>query len=276
MKGRLYLCATPIGNLEDITLRALRVLREVDFIAAEDTRVTIKLLNHYEIKKPMISYFEHNIRERGEEIVKRLLAGESAALVSDAGTPAISDPGEDLVRECIKAGIDVVPLPGAAAAVCALIISGFSTSRFVFEGFLPGKKGAREQRLRSLLNEERTMIFYEAPHKLKRTLGHMHAVFGNRNIVIARELTKLYEEALRMSIEEALEFYKEKEPRGEIVLLVEGAAERPAELENIDLSESVAAYEKEGVPLKEAMRLVARERGVSRREVYAKVLERKE
>jgi len=205
--GTLYLCPTPIGNLEDITLRALKILKRVDFIAAEDTRVTVKLLNHYEIKTPLISYHEHNQRQKGPEIIQLLLNGKNVALVTDAGTPGISDPGEDLVKLAVAEEIPVVPLPGAVAAICALVASGLSTERFVFEGFLPRKPKDRNQRLRLIATEPRTIVFYEAPHRILKTLEYLREALGNRKISVAREITKLHEEFFRGTIEQGLSPY---------------------------------------------------------------------
>ena len=224
--GVLYLVATPIGNLEDITYRALRILSEVDFIAAEDTRHTLKLLNHFEIQKPMISYYEHNIRERGEKIISRIKEGKCAALVSDAGTPAVSDPGEDLVRLCIEEGIRVIPVPGAVAGINALICSGISTKRFSFEGFLSVNKKSRMDHLESVKDSAYTLIFYEAPHKLLNTLNDMLKYFGNRKITVARELTKKFETIFPTTLQFALEYYKENDPRGEYVLVIEGKSKK--------------------------------------------------
>ena len=223
--GTLYLVSTPIGNLSDISERALKVLSEVDFIAAEDTRNTVRMLTHFGISRPLVSYFEHNKAERGEYIVSRLEGGESCALVTDAGTPAISDPGEDLVRLCAERGISVTAIPGACAGICALTLSALATTRFCFEGFLPMKKAERRERLDALSREERTMIFHEAPHKLKSTLDDLESSFGgDRKIALCRELTKLNEEIMRVTLSEARAYYGEHEPRGEYVLVVEGAS----------------------------------------------------
>lgn len=221
-KLTLYLVATPIGNLNDITPRALEILREADFIAAEDTRHTLKLLNHFDIKKPMISYFEHNKREKGEYIVSRIENGETCALVTDAGTPAISDPGEDIVKLCAEKGIDVVPVPGACAFVQALIISGLPTGRFSFEGFLSVNKPQRKAHLEEIKEHRHTLIFYEAPHKLKTTLKDLLNALGNRKIAVVKELTKIHESVLRTDLEEASKFFEENQPKGEYVLVVEG------------------------------------------------------
>lgn len=225
MSGKLYVVGTPIGNLEDFSPRAVRVLGEVDFIAAEDTRVTLRLLNHFSIKKELLSYYEHNKRERGEQILARLLNGESCALVSDAGMPAISDPGEDLVRAARDNGIAVESVPGPSAFVTALSVSGFPAGRFCFEGFLPVEKSERRQRLRELENERRTMLFYEAPHKLCATLRDLYSAFGEREITLARELTKLHESVCRTTLSQAAALYEQTPPRGEFVLIVAGAAQ---------------------------------------------------
>ena len=274
--GVLYLVATPIGNLDDITYRAVKVLEEVDFIAAEDTRHSLKLLNHLGITKPMTSYFEHNIRQKGEYIIDRILKGETAALISDAGTPAISDPGEDLVRICHEKGVRVIPVPGAVAGINALICSGLSTSRFSFEGFLSVNKKSRQEHLNSVKQSPYTLIFYEAPHKLKRTLGDMLESFGNRKITIARELTKKYEQNLPMTLEEAVKYYDETEPKGEYVLVIEGALPETVQDENalnsLDVLEHLEFYIKSGMDKKEAMKRVAQDRGVSRREIYAQTI----
>ncbi|GAE90098.1 16S rRNA (cytidine(1402)-2'-O)-methyltransferase [Acetivibrio straminisolvens] len=273
-KGTLYLVATPIGNLEDITLRAIRVLREVDLIAAEDTRQTIKLLNHLDIKKPMVSYYEHNKIVKGNYLVEQLLEGKSIALVSDAGTPGISDPGEDMVKLCIENEIPFTMVPGPVAAVMGLVLSGFSSGRFVFEGFLPMNKRARRERINSLKDEIRTIVFYEAPHKLVYTLKDLHEVLGNRRITLARELTKKYEEVLRCTLEEAVERYESESPRGEYVLVVEGADEnqmiedKKSEWDAMSILEHYQMYIAEGLSKKEAMKKVAQDRGMSKRDVY--------
>jgi len=221
-KLTLYLVATPIGNLNDITPRALEILRDADFIAAEDTRHTLKLLNHFDIKKPMVSYFEHNKREKGEYIVSRIEKGETCALVTDAGTPAISDPGEDIVKLCAEKGIDVVPIPGACAFVQALIVSGLPTGRFSFEGFLSVNKPQRKAHLEEIKEDRHTLIFYEAPHKLKATLKDLLATLGNRKIAVVKELTKIHESVLRTDLQEANRYFEENQPKGEYVLVVEG------------------------------------------------------
>ena len=275
--GKLYLCATPIGNFGDITYRCVEVLKSVDLIAAEDTRHTRGLLNHLNIDKPMTSYFEHNRREKGEMLIERLKRGESIALVSDAGTPAISDPGEDLVALCAEHGVDVVPIPGAVAGINALIASGLPTGRFTFEGFLTVNKRGRMEMLEELKTERRTMIFYEAPHKLINTLTDMLAVFGNRRISLCRELTKIHEEFFRTDLATALEHYSENPPKGEFVLIVEGwsaeeaAAQSRAKWEDMTVAEHVQMYIDGGMSEKEAMKAAANDRGVSRRDIYAEL-----
>ncbi len=272
--GVLYLVATPIGNLEDITYRALRILSEVDFIAAEDTRHTLKLLNHFEIQKPMISYYEHNIRERGEKIISRIKEGKCAALVSDAGTPAISDPGEDLVRLCIEEGIRVIPVPGAVAGINALICSGISTKRFSFEGFLSVNKKSRIDHLEAVKDSLYTLIFYEAPHKLLNTLKDMLKYFGNRKITVARELTKKFEEFLYTYIEEAIAHFTENPPKGEFVLIIEGAneSEKTSPFDKMTILEHINYYIEQGIDKKEAMKKVATDRNISKRDVYAETI----
>lgn len=271
--GVLYLVATPVGNLEDITYRALKTLQEVDFIAAEDTRHTLKLLNHFNISKPMISYYEHNIRERGEKIIKRLKAGESAALVTDAGTPAISDPGEDIVKLCVEEKIRVIPIPGAVAAINALICSSLPTSRFSFEGFLSVNKKSRMEHLTSVKNSQYTLIFYEAPHKLLNTLRDMLEYFGDRKMTVARELTKKYEEFLYTTISGAIKHFEDVPPKGEFVLVIEGAKEEQVSaFDNMSVLEHMNYYMQAGLDKKEAMKKVAQDRGVSKREIYAETI----
>lgn len=278
MAGTLFLCATPIGNLEDITLRVLRTLREVDLIAAEDTRNSIKLLNHFEIKTPMTSYHEYNKIEKAHQLVEKLKGGLNVALITDAGTPGISDPGEDLVRICYESGIGVTSLPGASACVTALTLSGLGTRRFCFEAFLPREKKERTLILNELKKETRTIVLYEAPHHLKKTLAELLEVLGDRRISLCRELTKKYETAQCTTIGEAISYYEENEPRGEYVLVLEGrsqeelAQESRQAFEAMSLSEHMALYEKQGIPRKEAMKLVARDRGISKREVYGGLL----
>lgn len=278
MAGKLYLCATPIGNLEDITLRVLRVLEEVDLIAAEDTRNSIKLLNHYEIKTPMTSYHEFNKIEKAYQLVEKLQEGMNVALITDAGTPGISDPGEELVKIAYEAGIEVTSLPGPAACITALTLSGLSTRRFAFEAFLPKDKKERKRILEELQKETRTIILYEAPHHLIKTLEELREALGNRRITLCRELTKKYEEGQRTTIDEVLEYYKDKEPRGEYVLVLEGKTkeeveeERKKEWEPLSLEEHMQLYEQKGISHKEAMKLVAKDRGVSKRDIYQALL----
>ncbi len=274
MAGTLILVPTPIGNLGDISPRAAEALAGADFIAAEDTRVSIKLLNHLGLKKPLVSYYEHNKVTSGAAIVERLKAGETCALVTDAGTPAISDPGEDLVRLCAEAGLTVTAIPGPCAAITALAISGLPTGRFTFEGFLSINKKSRREHLDSLRNETRTMIFYEAPHKLIATLGDFQKTFGpDRQITLCRELTKLHEEALRMTLSQAVEYYSSTEPRGEYVLILRGA-ERPAE-EGPSLEEGlqqVQLLRQEGLSLKDAVKQASRSCGIPKNTLYEAAL----
>lgn len=278
MAGKLYLCATPIGNLEDITLRVLRTLKEADLIAAEDTRNSIKLLNHFDIRVPMTSYHEFNKIEKAYQLLQKLQEGKNIALITDAGTPGISDPGEELVRICCEAGIEVNALPGAAACVTALTVSALSTRRFAFEAFLPRDKKKRENILQELKNETRTIVIYEAPHHLLHTLEELYQVLGNRKISVCRELTKKHEEILRMSLEEAVDYYKVQEARGEFVLVVEGKSYDDIEEENrqkwttMDLQEHMNLYESKGISRKEAMKQVAKDRGISKRDVYQQLL----
>ena len=278
MAGKLYLCATPIGNLEDITYRVLRTLKEVDLIAAEDTRNSIKLLNHFEIKTPMTSYHEYNKIEKAYQLVDKMREGKNIALITDAGTPGISDPGEDLVRICYEEGIEVTSLPGPAACITALTMSGLPTRRFAFEAFLPREKKERVLVLEQLKNETRTIILYEAPHHLVKTLEELLESLGNRKIAVCRELTKRYEEKTLATILEMLDFYKENEPRGEYVLVIEGksfealAEEEKQSWEAMSIEEHMAVYENQGIDRKEAMKLVAKDRGVSKRDVYQALL----
>ena len=268
----LYLVGTPIGNLADMTERAKKVLSEVDFVAAEDTRNSMKLLSCYGIHTELVSYYEHNKRESGERIVARLLSGESCALITDAGMPAISDPGEDLVKLCAESGVTVRIVPGPSACVSALALSGLSTVRFAFEGFLPAQKSDRRKRLEAVANEDRTMIFYEAPHKLRATLDDMADVFGGeRKIALCRELTKLNEEAERCTLADAVKLYKEKEPRGEYVLVVEGGSGKSKEenpLLSLSPEEHVAHYENQGMKRMDAIKAAAKDRGMAKSELY--------
>ena len=278
MAGKLYLCATPIGNLEDITMRVLRTLQEVDLIAAEDTRNSMKLLNHYEIKNPMTSYQEYNRIEKAHVLIAKMQEGTNIALITDAGTPGISDPGEDLVRLCYEAGIEVTSLPGACACVTALTLSGLGTRRFCFEAFLPMEKKERQEILNELKEETRTIIVYEAPHRLVRTLGELLEALGNRRLTICRELTKKHETAFQTTLEEALEYYQEQEPRGECVLVLEGKSREQVRLEqqqsweSISIEEHMEQYLAKGMDRKEAMKQVAKDRGVSKRDIYQALL----
>ncbi|MDY3918991.1 MAG: 16S rRNA (cytidine(1402)-2'-O)-methyltransferase [Candidatus Limivivens sp.] len=278
MAGKLYLCATPIGNLEDITMRVLRTLREVDLIAAEDTRNSIKLLNHFEIKTPMTSYHEYNRIEKAHTLIEKMKEGQNVALITDAGTPGISDPGEDLVRLCYEAGIEVTSLPGACACITALTMSGLGTRRFAFEAFLPSEKKERQQVLEELAGETRTMIIYEAPHRLVRTLRELLDVLGNRPVTVCRELTKKHETAFRSTLEDALHFYEEQEPKGECVLVLEGKSrqqirqEQQQFWETLSIEEHMEQYLEKGMDRKEAMKQVAKDRGVSKREIYQALL----
>ena len=266
----LCLVPTPIGNLSDISPRARQALADADFIAAEDTRVALRLLNHLELKKPLVSYYEHNKEGSGPKIVARILSGQRCALVSDAGSPAISDPGEDLVRLCAEAGIPVTAIPGPCAAITALSISGLPTGRFCFEGFLSTNKKSRQAHLDGLRGETRTMIFYEAPHKLTATLADLATVFGaERHISLCRELTKLHEEVLRMTLGEAMDYYAENAPRGEFVLIVEGAAPKtPETVSEADALEAVRALIEQGLSRKDAVRRVSEQTGIPKNELY--------
>ncbi|MBD5169408.1 MAG: 16S rRNA (cytidine(1402)-2'-O)-methyltransferase [Oscillibacter sp.] len=269
MSGTLYLIATPIGNLGDLSPRAAETLENADFIAAEDTRVTMKLLSHLGLKKPMVSYHEHNKASAGPAILSRLLAGENCALATDAGTPAISDPGEDLVRLCAENGVTVQAIPGCCALISALAVSGLPTGRFVFEGFLPVNKAERRERLQNLLGEERTLIFYEAPHRLRTTLDDLLGAFGDRSAALCRELTKLHEDTMRTTLAQAVEWYQENEPRGEYVLVISGA-ERTAETA-VTLEQGVAMVlerREKGERMKDAVRQVAADTGLARNELY--------
>ncbi len=272
MSGTLYLCATPIGNLGDISSRFIKTFEEVDLIAAEDTRMTIKLLNHLGLTKPLTSYHEHNKHEKGEYIIKQLKEGLNVALVSDAGTPAISDPGEDLVSLCIQNDINVTSIPGPVAGINALILSGLPTRRFAFEGFLSVNKRHRKEHLLSIKNDTHTLIFYEAPHKLKNTLADMYEILGNRKIAIVRELTKLHEEVIRTTLQDSQNLYNEINPRGEFVLVIEGHCETQSTEDawwtNLSIIEHVDFYIQKGNSSKEAIKLVAIDRGVQKRDIY--------
>lgn len=278
--GELYLCATPIGNLEDMTFRCIRVLKEADIIAAEDTRNSIKLLNHFEIKTPMTSYHEFNKVEKGRVLVEKMLKGETVALITDAGTPGISDPGEELVRQCIEAGIKVTPVPGAAACINALIMSGMPTRRFCFEAFLPSDKKEKADVLEQLKAEQRTIIIYEAPHRLLRTLTELESALGGmRKIAVCKELTKRHETVYRDTISGALGYYTANEPKGEYVLVIEGRSqkelleEKRAAWDDMSIEEHFNMYVSRGMDKKDAMKLVAKDRGVSKRDIYNALLD---
>ncbi len=273
-KGTLYLVATPIGNLADISYRALKVLEGVDFVAAEDTRNSAKLLTFFGISKPLVSYFEHNKRERGPQIIKRLREGESCALITDAGTPAISDPGEDLVRLCAENGVSVTSIPGACAAITALTLSGLDTRRFVFEGFVSGTKSEVKNRLSELKNEKRTLIFYEAPHRLNATLDAFLENLGDRRIALCREITKLNEEVKRIKLSEAIEFYKENSPRGEYVIVIEGASDDgECFWKDMTIPEQVEHYVSLGMSKMDAIKETARARGVGKSVIYKEMID---
>lgn len=279
MAGTLYLCATPIGNLEDITLRVIRILKEVDLIAAEDTRNTIKLLNHFEIKTPMTSYHEYNKIEKASFLVQKMEEGTNIALVTDAGTPGISDPGEEIVRQAYAAGICVTSLPGACACITALTLSGLPTRRFSFEAFLPHDKKERRTVLNSLKTETRTTILYEAPHHLKATIKELYDTLGERNITLCRELTKIHETVEQFTLSSAIEYYQQNEPKGEYVLVLEGIKQKEldarefAKWESLSIAEHLEIYLQKGLSKKEAMKEVAKDRGVPKREIYQKLLE---
>lgn len=278
LKGTLYLCATPIGNLEDITFRVLRTLKEVDLIAAEDTRNSIKLLIHFQISTPMTSYHEYNKIEKGKKLIEKLEEGRNIALITDAGTPGISDPGEELVSMCHQAGIEVTALPGPAACITALTVSGLPTRRFSFEAFLPADKKERKKVLEELSQDTRTMVLYEAPHRLLRTLQELREILGNRRATLCRELTKKHETVFLSTLDELLEFYQSQEPKGECVLVLQGKSWKEKEAESqeewmkMSLQEHMAYYEDQGITRKEAMKLVAKDRGVSKREIYQELL----
>lgn len=273
-KGKLYICPTPIGNLEDITIRVLNTLKDVDLIAAEDTRHTLRLLNHFEIKKPLTSYHEHNKLEKSEILIEKLLDGENIALVSDAGMPGISDPGSDMVKNAIDNGIEVDVLPGATASILALILSGLNTEKFVFEGFLPPKTNKRKERLEELKLEYRTIIFYESPHRIKSMLKDLLEVLGNRQIAVARELTKKYQEIIRMHVENIIEKFEIENPKGEFVIVVEGIDKEKIEdieenlWDDLTIREHILEYMKKGYSKKEAIKKVSSERNIKKRDVY--------
>lgn len=281
MPGQLYLCATPIGNLEDMSYRAVRILQEVDLIAAEDTRNSIKLLNHFEIKTPMTSYHEFNKYDKARTLIGKLQEGQNIALITDAGTPGISDPGEELVRQCQEAGITVTSLPGACACVNALILSGLPTRRFCFEAFLPADKRERLRILEELKTETRTIVLYEAPHRLVRTLQELMESLGDRRITICRELTKKHETVFRTTLEEAAAYYSEQEPKGECVIVMDGVSPETLEAENrkqwemMELPEHVEYYMNQGMDKKAAMKQTAADRGISKRDVYQAMIEGK-
>lgn len=278
MAGKLYLCATPIGNLEDITYRVVRTLNEVDLIGAEDTRNSIKLLNHFDIKTPMTSYHEFNKYDKAKQLVEMMKEGKNIAIITDAGTPGISDPGEEVVRQCFEAGIQVTSLPGPAACITALTMSGQKTRRFCFEAFLPKDKKEKVAVLEELKNETRTIIIYEAPHRLARTLKELRETLGNRQLTLCRELTKKYEEADKTTIDQAIEKYNEKEPRGEYVLVIEGKSQEEIQEENkqkwesMTIEEHMEYYINQGNDKKSAMKLVAKDRGVSKRDIYNQLI----
>jgi len=272
MTGKLYLVATPIGNLEDITLRAINVLKEVDIIAAEDTRHTLKLLNHLEISKPLISYHRHNEEVKSEELINKLLEGKNIAVVTDAGTPGISDPGEEIVKVAIKNNIEIIPIPGACAAINALIISGLSTKEFVFLGFLPLNKKLRNQKLEEIKCEKKTIIIYEAPHKLKTTLEDLKDILEDREVVIVKELTKIYEKVIRGTVDEVIE--NSENPKGEYIILIEGSKKENEENKLIELSleEHYKFYENQGLNKKEIIKKIAKDRNVDKNEIYMKFI----
>ena len=278
MAGKLYLCATPIGNLEDITYRVVRTLNEVDLIGAEDTRNSIKLLNHFDIKTPMTSYHEFNKYDKAKQLVEMMKEGKNIAIITDAGTPGISDPGEEVARQCFEAGIQVTSLPGPAACITALTMSGQKTRRFCFEAFLPKDKKEKVAVLEELKNETRTIIIYEAPHRLARTLKELRETLGNRQLTLCRELTKKYEEADKTTIDQAIEKYNEKEPRGEYVLVIEGKSQEEIQEENkqkwesMTIEEHMEYYISQGNDKKSAMKLVAKDRGVSKRDIYNQLI----
>ncbi len=274
MEGKLIIVGTPIGNLGDISKRAIETLKDADFIAAEDTRVTVKLLNYFGIKKPMVSYFDHNKERKGDFICNRILAGETCVLVSDAGMPAISDPGEDLVNKCVEEGIQVTVVPGPTAFVSALTISGLSTGRFTFEGFLSVNKTSRKKHLELIKKEYRTMLFYEAPHKLSKTLCDLYDALGNRKIAIVREITKLHEEVIRTDLKSASEKYLNEDPKGEIVLVIEGYPQKEDNVYSLEDGVLCAEnYLDEGVGLSEAAKLASKKTGIKKGEIYKKIIQ---
>lgn len=281
-KGTLYLCATPIGNLEDMTFRAVRILKEVDLIACEDTRNSVKLLNHYEIKTPYTSYHEHNKYDKGKILLERLMSGKNIALISDAGMPGISDPGEELVKMCIGEGVLVTALPGASAFILAAVLSGFSTRAFIFEGFLPKDKKEIKSLLEGVKESTKTLIFYEAPHRLLKTLELLYVYLGERRVSLAKEITKRYENINRTTLKAAIDFYRDNPPKGEFVIVIEGANKEELEEKErekwgtLSLEEHMEYYSSKEISKKEAMKLVAKDRGISKREVYKLLLEKEE
>ena len=278
MAGKLYLCATPIGNLEDITMRALRILKEADLIAAEDTRNSIRLLNHFEIRTPRTSYHEYNKIEQAHQLAQKMKDGLTVALVTDAGTPGISDPGEELVRICYEEGIEVTSVPGASACITALTMSGQKTRRFAFEAFLPRDKKERAEVLEEIKNDTRTLVVYEAPHHLLHTLRDLHETLGERSVTFCREMTKKFEEKRRMTLSEGIVYYGANEPRGEFVLVIEGKSrselkeKKQKSWDSISLEDHMKIYEEKGLDKKSAMKAVAKDRGISKREVYSQLL----
>lgn len=282
IRGKLIICATPIGNLGDMTFRVIEALKNCDLIAAEDTRNSVKLLNHFDIKKPMTSYHEHNKYEKADYLIAEINAGKNIVLISDAGTPAISDPGEVLVKKCHDEGIEITSLPGPCAAITALTLSGLSTRRFCFEGFLPSDKKEKTEILEELVNETRTVVIYEAPHRLTKTLKEIFEYLGNRNITICRELTKLHEEISPMTLSEAIEKYSEVDPKGEFVLVIAGKSRQEIKEETINfysemnINEHMKLYENKGLSQKDAMKQVAKDLGIAKRDVYKMLLEDKE
>ncbi len=278
-EGKLYLCPTPIGNLEDITLRTLNTLKEVDVIAAEDTRHSIKLLNHFEIKKSLTSYHEHNKREKGKVLIEKMLNGQNIALITDAGMPAISDPGEDLVKLCIENDIEIVALPGPTAFVLALVVSGFSTRRFIFEGFLSQNKKSRREELEKFKLETRTVIVYESPHRLKELLKDISKILGNRKLSVSRELTKRYEEIFRGDVDSCIDKFTKEDPRGEFIIVIEGVSEDVIESEkkeswvNLSVKEHLLEYMNNGMTKKEAIKAVTKERKVKKNEIYQEAID---
>lgn len=275
MNGKLYIVGTPIGNLLDMSARAVETMKQCDFIAAEDTRVTIKLLNHFNIKKPMISYFKHNIEINGKIIIDKILSGDNCVLVSDAGMPAISDPGEELVKKCAELGIDVYVVPGPSAVISALAVSGLPTGRFTFEGFLTVNKKRRIDHLESIKNEKRTIVFYEAPHKLKATLDDLYSTLGNRKISIVREITKIHEEVLRFNLSDAIEYYSNRNPKGEFVLVIDGASVEKQEYTLEDAVNMAECLISSGKSMSEAARIISKDTNIKKGSIYKRLIDRK-